>query len=81
MPPVGFEPTIPANARLQTYALDRSVTGIGRVKLAFFKRTSIRELYLTEKGGRGVVVGGEWCGHPRQQSPSGGKLRGKMGKK
>jgi hypothetical protein len=28
-PPVGFEPTIPAIARLQTYALDRAVTGIG----------------------------------------------------
>jgi hypothetical protein len=27
--PVGFEPTIPASARLQTYALDRAATGIG----------------------------------------------------
>jgi hypothetical protein len=29
MPPVGFELTIPASARPQTYALDRAVTGIG----------------------------------------------------
>ena len=29
MPPVGFEPTISADARPQTYALDCSVTGIG----------------------------------------------------
>jgi hypothetical protein len=29
MPSVGFEPTIPARARLQTYALDRAATGIG----------------------------------------------------
>jgi hypothetical protein len=29
IPPVGFEPTIPANARPQTYALDRAATGIG----------------------------------------------------
>jgi hypothetical protein len=29
MPPVGFQPTIPASARPQTYALDRAVTGIG----------------------------------------------------
>jgi hypothetical protein len=29
MPPVGFEPTIPASARPQTYALDRADTGIG----------------------------------------------------
>jgi hypothetical protein len=29
MPPVGFEPTIPASARQQTYALDRAATGIG----------------------------------------------------
>jgi hypothetical protein len=27
--PVGFEPTIPASARPQTYALDRAATGIG----------------------------------------------------
>ena len=30
MPPVGFEPTTPASDRLQTLALDRSATGIGR---------------------------------------------------
>jgi hypothetical protein len=30
MSPAGFEPTIPANERLQTDALDRAVTGIGR---------------------------------------------------
>jgi hypothetical protein len=29
MPLVGFEPTIPASARLQTYALDGAATGIG----------------------------------------------------
>jgi hypothetical protein len=29
MSPVGFEPTIPASARQQNYALDRAATGIG----------------------------------------------------
>ena len=29
MPPLGFEPTIPAGERLQTYALDRTATGTG----------------------------------------------------
>ena len=29
MPPVGFEPTISAGERPQTYALDRATTGIG----------------------------------------------------
>jgi hypothetical protein len=29
MPPVGFEPAIPATKQPQTYALDRAVTGIG----------------------------------------------------
>ena len=29
MPPVGFEPTISAHVRLQTYALDRAATGTG----------------------------------------------------
>jgi hypothetical protein len=29
MPPVGFEPAIPASARPQTHALDRAATGTG----------------------------------------------------
>jgi len=29
MPPVGFETTISAGERLQTFALDRAATGIG----------------------------------------------------
>ena len=29
IPPVGFEPAIPANERPQTHALDRAATGIG----------------------------------------------------
>jgi hypothetical protein len=29
MPPVSFEPTIPASERVQTYALDSMATGIG----------------------------------------------------
>jgi hypothetical protein len=31
MPPVGFEPTIPASARPQAYGLDRATTGISRI--------------------------------------------------
>ena len=31
MPPLGFEPTISAGERPQTYALDRSATGTGLV--------------------------------------------------
>ena len=30
MPPAGFEPAIPAGKQLQTFALDRSATGIGK---------------------------------------------------
>jgi hypothetical protein len=30
MPPVWFEPTIPAGARPQTYAVDRAATGVGQ---------------------------------------------------
>ena len=32
MPPVGFEPTISAGERPQTYALDRAATGTGIYK-------------------------------------------------
>jgi hypothetical protein len=34
MSPAGFEPTIPASARPQTYTLDRAATGIGLRKTA-----------------------------------------------
>jgi hypothetical protein len=30
MPSAGFEPAIPAGERLQTHALERSATGIGK---------------------------------------------------
>ena len=33
MPPVGFEPTIPAGERPQTYALDRAATATGSIKV------------------------------------------------
>jgi hypothetical protein len=38
MPPVGFEPTIPASALPQTYALDRAATGIRESK----KKTDVK---------------------------------------
>jgi hypothetical protein len=34
MPPVEFEPTIPASARPQTYVLDRAITGITGFKIS-----------------------------------------------
>ena len=34
MPPVGFEPTISAGERPQTYALDRAATGTGHVYIS-----------------------------------------------
>ena len=39
MPPVGFEPTISAGERPQTYALDRGATGTG---LALLTPTTLR---------------------------------------
>jgi len=37
MPMVGFEPTISAEERPQTYALDRAATGTGKVVLKRLK--------------------------------------------
>ena len=37
MPPVGFEPTISAGERPQTYALDRTATGIDNKFLSFIQ--------------------------------------------
>jgi hypothetical protein len=36
MPQVGFEPTIAAGERPQSYALDRAVTGIGGLGIIYF---------------------------------------------
>ena len=37
IPPVGFEPTILAGERPQTYALDRTATGTGKVEVSTVK--------------------------------------------
>ena len=36
MPPVGFEPTISAGERPQTYALDRAATGTGQFPFTLY---------------------------------------------
>ena len=40
MPPAGFEPTISAGERPQTYALDRAATGTGELDLDLYPRPS-----------------------------------------
>jgi hypothetical protein len=45
MPPVEFEPTIPASARPQTYALDRAATGIGDGR-------TVKKLFLGNPDGK-----------------------------
>jgi len=40
MPPVGFEPTISAGVRLQTYALERAANGTGT------SSCNIKQLYV-----------------------------------
>ena len=37
MPPLGFEPTVSAGERPQTYALDRAATGTGRKGIDLLK--------------------------------------------
>ena len=48
MPPVGFEPTISAGERPQTYALDRAATGTGIFlgTTSIFKEEEAQTLYL-----------------------------------
>ena len=43
MPPVGFEPTISAGERSQTYALDRAATGTGLIRQIWSKISGILE--------------------------------------
>ena len=44
MPPVGFEPTISAGERPQTYALDLAATGTGTFKglMTLFREKKLR---------------------------------------
>ena len=44
MPPVGFEPTISAGERSQTYALDRAATDCCRLLLIYFKKSRFQKL-------------------------------------
>jgi len=50
MPPVGFEPTIPASQPLQTHALDRAATGIGHTHLTIAKSIVINAAFSWYKG-------------------------------
>jgi len=50
MPPVGFEHTISAGERLQTYALDRAATGTG-IEQNWFLKLPIKFLYFVEHYG------------------------------
>ena len=45
MPPVGFEPTISADERPQTYALDRAATGSG---IYFYYNLQNQTKYCTD---------------------------------
>jgi hypothetical protein len=54
MPPIGFEPTIPASARPHTYALGREATGIGppsniahKTDFQFFYINSLKNVILS----------------------------------
>jgi hypothetical protein len=46
MPQAGFEPAIPATKRTQTYALDRTATGIGKNEFAPWNDRMLRVLFL-----------------------------------
>jgi hypothetical protein len=48
MLPVGFEPTIPASARPQTYVIDRAATAIDAIVLLHMQLRSNKHAGLTE---------------------------------
>jgi hypothetical protein len=47
MSAVGFEPTIPASARPQTYALDRAASGIDNFNIQLGEKMEIVKIYLS----------------------------------
>ena len=46
MPPVGFEPTVSAGERLQTYALDRAATGTSSAYISEYTKHNVQQ-FLT----------------------------------
>ena len=54
MSPVGFEPTISAGERPQTYALDRAATGTGKTPEIRKKRQDIVDVAVLEINGISV---------------------------
>jgi len=54
MPLVGFEPTIPAGERPQTYALDRAATGTGQRRCHILKFYSVCLFWRNWWGGGGA---------------------------
>jgi len=50
MPPVGFEPTISACERPQTYALDRAANGIGEIGTYCMKYDEEKPRYFGVEG-------------------------------
>ena len=56
MPPVGFEPTISAGERPQTYALDRAATGTGNLHELFFLIQTIVKYEATSYRGQKSVL-------------------------
>jgi hypothetical protein len=66
MPPVGFEPTIPAGGRPQTYALNRAFTGTGSSKLLLisyliYQSLNTRTLVLVASSGQVCIILLERC--------------------
>ena len=56
MPPAGFEPAIPAGDRLQTHALDRSVTGICNTYINTKRQISLDGYYTYRTLGKQPVM-------------------------
>jgi len=48
MPPVGFEPTISAGERPQTYVLDRAATGTGTIIILITEKQSQFYRYVNQ---------------------------------
>ena len=67
MPPMGFEHTISAGERPQTYALNRAATGIGTSTIASFMLRQLRTLYATRKHARNEKSVNGFCYNIRRR--------------
>jgi hypothetical protein len=68
MPSVGFEPTIAAGERPQTYALDRADTGTGYIAVSSSNYITSNDKMTNEIKNHQIYYRRRYAGHPKAET-------------